>query len=276
MRFTTGRHRKAIRLAAAGVAVAGVAALLPTVTASASAAGGPKPTVVLVHGAWADGSSWNGVTERLQDDGYTVDVPPNPLRGVSSDSAYLADYLAKVTGPIVLVGHSYGGFLISNAALGNTNVKALVYVDAYLPAKGDSLGSLSAYAPGSQVGEAAFNIVGPRDGTGAYTDTYIKPELFPGIFANDQPKKKAALLAAGQRPLNVAALGEPSGEPAWKTIPSWDIVGTLDNVIPPATQRFMAERAGSHVTTIKAAHLSMVSQPAKVERVIVDAARKTS
>ncbi|GAA2522291.1 alpha/beta fold hydrolase [Winogradskya humida] len=265
-----------LRKAVIGLALTGgVAALIPGV-AAASTTHGPKPTVVLVHGAWADGSSWNGVTKRLQDDGYTVAVPPNTLRGVTADSTYLADYLATVKGPIVLVGHSYGGFLISNAALGNTNVKALVYVDAYVPAAGDTLTSLTALNPGGQVTEANLNFVQPLDKTASYTDTYIKPELFPAIFANDQPVKKAAVLASAQRPLNAAALQQPSGTPAWTTIPVWDVVGTVDNVIPAATQRFMAKRANAHTTEIKAAHLSMVSQPEKVENVIVEAARKTS
>jgi pimeloyl-ACP methyl ester carboxylesterase len=259
---------KLVSVAAAGLVLAGLATATPAMSAAASTSHGPKPTVVLVHGAWADGSSWSGVTELLQKDGYTVDVVPNPLRGVATDSAYLADYLATVDGPVVLAAHSYGGFLISNAAVGNANVKALVYVDAYVPAKGDSLESLSEYAPGSQVGPAAFNFVGP--------DTYIKPELFPGIFANDEPKKAAAVRASSQRPLALSAITEPSGDPAWTSIPVWDVVGTLDNVIPPATQRFMAERAKAHITTIKAAHLSMVSQPEKVERVILDAARTTA
>ncbi|MBM0225495.1 MULTISPECIES: alpha/beta fold hydrolase [Micromonospora] len=264
-----------LRNAALGLALAGgVAALVPGV-AAASTASGPKPTVVLVHGAWADGSTWSGVTERLQHDGYTVDVVANPLRGVASDSKYLGDFLATIDGPVVLVAHSYGGFLISNAARDNTNVKALVYVDAYVPAEGDSLLSLTELNPGSQVGPA-IRTVSPKDGSGSYTDTYIQPDLFPGIFANDEPKKKGAMLAAGQRPLNASTLGEPSGTPAWTSIPTWDVIGTVDNVIPPATQRYMAKRANAHTTEIKAAHLSMVSQPEKVERVIVEAARKTS
>jgi pimeloyl-ACP methyl ester carboxylesterase len=183
-------RKRAVRLTVGGVALAVAAAIVPATTAFA-AKGAPtashqaaaKPTVVLVPGAWADGSSWDGVVTDLQHDGYTVDVPPNPLSGVADDSAYLASYLATVTGPIVLVGQSYGGFLISNAATGNANVKALVYVDAFIPAQGETLNQLTDQFPGSQVAQAALNFVSEPGGV---TDVYIKPADFRSILANDE------------------------------------------------------------------------------------------
>ncbi|WP_228562671.1 alpha/beta fold hydrolase [Catenulispora rubra] len=270
-------HKRAARFAALGAALAVAAAIVPAATAFATNDGshpGPaKPTVVLVHGAWADGSSWAGVVTRLQHDGYTVDVPPNPLGGVAEDSAYLASYLKTVPGPVVLVGHSYGGFAITNAATGDANVKALVYVDAYLPAQGETLNGLTAQFPGSQVAPAALNFV-PEPG--GVNDVYIKPADFRAILANDLPAAQAAELAATQRPIAASALNELSGTPAWSTIPSWDVIGTDDHALPAAAQEFMAHRAGSTVTKIDASHLSMLSHPKQVTAVIEDAARHTS
>jgi pimeloyl-ACP methyl ester carboxylesterase len=232
-----------------------------------------KPTIVLEHGAWADGSSWSGVVTRLQKDGYTVDVPPNPLRGLDSDSAYLASYLATVPGPIVLVGHSYGGFVTTNAATGDKNVKALVYVDAYIPAQGDTLNSLTSQFPGSQITPAALNFV---SSPGGVTDVYIKPALFRSILANDLPARQAAELAATQRPIAASTLTDVSGPPAWASIPSWAVIGTADHAIPPAAQEFMAARAHATVTRINASHLSLISHPGTVANVIEEAARHTS
>jgi pimeloyl-ACP methyl ester carboxylesterase len=268
------------RFALIGLALAGLVGI-PGLVASAStssqshdqASPALKPTIVLEHGAWADGSSWSGVVTRLQQDGYTVDVPPNPLRGPVSDSAYLASYLATVPGPIVLVGHSYGGFVTTNAATGDKNVKALVYVDAYIPAQGETLNSLTAQFPGSQITPAALNFV---PSPGGVTDVYINPSQFRGILANDLPASQAAELAATQRPIAATALTEPSGPPAWTTIPSWDVIGTADHAIPPAAQEFMAARAHATVTKINASHLSMISHPGEVANVIEEAARQTS
>ena len=271
------------RFALAGIALVALAAI-PSTVAAASTSGhsqatsshsqsAVKPTIVLEHGAWADGSSWSGVVTRLQQDGYTVDVPPNPLRGPDSDSAYLASYLATVPGPVVLVGHSYGGFVTTNAATGNTNVKALVYVDAYIPAQGDTINSLTAQFPGSQITPAALNFV---PSPGGVTDAYIKPSLFRSILANDLPASQAAELAATQRPIAATALTEPSGPPAWATIPSWDVIGTADHASPPAAQEFMAARAHASVTKIDASHLSMISHPGTVANVIEEVARHTS
>ena len=267
--------RKA-RFALVGLAIAGLAAS-PSAVAAASTSShshaAAKPTIVLEHGAWADGSSWSGVVTRLQKDGYTVDVPPNPLRGLDSDSAYLASYLATVPGPIVLVGHSYGGFVTTNAATGDKNVKALVYVDAYIPAQGDTLNSLTSQFPGSQISPAALNFV---PSPGGITDVYIKPSLFGSILANDLPASQAAELAATQRPIAATALTDVSGPPAWASIPSWAVIGTADHAIPPAAQEFMARRAHATVTKINASHLSLISHPGTVAKVIEEAARQTS
>jgi pimeloyl-ACP methyl ester carboxylesterase len=267
------------RLALIGVAAATLAAVPAVATASASSHShatssqsgtAAKPTIVLEHGAWADGSIWDGVVMRLQRAGYTVDVPPNPLRGPDSDSAYLASFLATVTGPVVLVGNSYGGFVTTDAATVDKNVKALVYVDSYIPAQGDTINSLNAKFPGSLISPAALNFV---PSPGGVTDVYIKPALFRGILANDLPASQAAVLAATQRPIAASALAEPSGAPAWISIPSWDVIGTADHAIPPAEQEFMAARAHATVTKIRASHLSMISHPWAVTKVIEAAAR---
>ena len=243
--------------------------------------GGAKPVIVLEHGAWADGSSWDQVVRILQGDGYTVYVPPNPLRGVAADSAYLHDFLthnANLAGkPVVLVGHSYGGFVITNAAVGDSEVKALVYVDAFLPKQGDTLQSLT--TSGSCLAAdptTVFDVVPYPGGPARDVDLYVKQSVFPGCFANGLPPAQAAALAATQRPLPFSALTEPSGVPAWRTIPSWDVIGTADHIIPPAQQLFMATRAHAHITEINAPHLSMISNPGAVTRVIEQAARTIS
>ena len=267
--------RKA-RFALIGLALGGLVAIPSTVAAASTSNQSDltgKPTIVLEHGAWADGSSWSGVVTRLQKDGYTVDVPPNPLRGLASDSAYLASYLATVPGPIVLVGHSYGGFVTTNAATGDKNVKALVYVDAYIPAQGDTLNSLTSQFPGSQIAPAALNFV---PSPGGVTDVYIKPALVRSILANDLSASQAAELAATQRPIAASTLTDVSGPPAWTSIPSWAVIGTADHAIPPAAQEFMARRAHATVTKINASHLSLISQPGEVTNVIEEAARHTS
>jgi pimeloyl-ACP methyl ester carboxylesterase len=236
----------------------------------------PKPTVVLVHGAWADSSSWDGVVERLQHDGYTVDVPPNPLRGLAVDSAYIAAFLHSIAGPIVLVGHSYGG-VITNAATGNPNVKALVYIDAFAPDQGETVFQLAGAQPGSAVAVAdpttVFSLVPVPGGD---VDLHVLPSVFPGAFANDLPARTAATLAATQRPFALSAGSEPSGVPAWRTIPSWYLVGTVDNVIPPAERRVMAKRAHAHTVEVRASHLSMISQPGAVTGLVESATRSTA
>jgi pimeloyl-ACP methyl ester carboxylesterase len=241
-----------------------------------------KPVIVLEHGAWADASSWNSVISRLQRAGFTVYAPPNPLRGLPQDSAYLHDFLtqnAALAGqPVVLVGHSYGGAVITNAAVGDPQVKVLVYVDAFIPDQGETLLQLSSAQPGSCLGGNpvdVFNLVPYPGGPTGDVDTYIKPNLVPGCFASGLPAPQAAVIAATQRPLAASTLGEPSGPPAWKTIPSWAVIGTADRVIPPAELMFMANRAGAHITDVNAGHLSMISKPSVITRVILDAAEAT-
>jgi|SRR5262245_4605402 len=235
---------------------------------------GARPTIVLVHGAWADGSSWNEVTRRLQSAGYTVEVPPNPLRSLSGDSASLASFLSTISGPIVLVGHSYGGAVITNAATGNANVKALVYIDAYIPDKDQTIVGLTGDGSCFAVKDltTVFDFVPIPGAPSEDVDAYVKPAVFPGCFANGLPADEGELLAASQRPLATAALNEPSGPPAWKDIPSWALVGLDDHIIPPAGQLAMANNANAHVAEIHAPHLSMLSDPQAVERVILAAA----
>jgi pimeloyl-ACP methyl ester carboxylesterase len=203
-----------------------------------------KPTIVLVHGAFADSSSWNGVVTALRGDGYPVLALANPLRGVRADAEYLRSTLAGVEGDVVLVGHSYGGMVISNGGTGNPNVKALVFVGAFAPDAGDSAATLSGRFPGSTLAETLAAVKLP----GGDTDLYIRQDRYHAQFAADSPADVAAVLAAGQRPITEAALGEASGEPVWKSVPSWFVFGSEDRNIPAAVHRFMAERAGSRRT----------------------------
>jgi pimeloyl-ACP methyl ester carboxylesterase len=247
----------------------GVGASADTDTKASSA---PKPTIVIVHGAFADGSGWHDVTERLQRRGFTVITPANPLRSLAGDSAYLASILDTIEGPIVLVGHSYGGAVITNAALGHGDVKALVYIAAFAPDEGETLGQLLALNPGSQTTPENL-IIRPYPGG---VDAYINPAVFRQVFAADVPARETAVMASAQRPLDPAALGAPSGPAAWKTIPSWYLVAKNDNAIPPATERFMAQRAGSHTVEVKSSHVAMISQPDDVSDLIRSAVRATS
>lgn len=236
-----------------------------------------KPTVVMVHGAWADASGWDGVTRRLVNHGYTVRNPPNPLRGLSNDAATIRDFLSTLSGPIILVGHSYGGAVITNAATGNPNVKALVYVDAFAPKEGESVFPLAGADSALNVDPATvFDFVpypGAPDGD---VDLYLKHSTFLDSFATGVPRPQAELLYANQRPLTLSAGFAPSGTPAWATIPSWYVLGTEDAIITPAAQQFMAERAGSTITRVKAGHLSMITAAPQVSAVIEQAARATS
>jgi pimeloyl-ACP methyl ester carboxylesterase len=268
-------------VAAVILAIVGLAVPLSQIASAgtnepAAAGHGPKPTIVLVHGAWADTSSWNGVIQRLQADGYTVYAPPDPLQGLPYDSAYIRDFLHSISGPIVLVGHSYGGAVITNAATGDSQVKALVYVDAFAPAQGQTLEQLLASKPGSCAVPANLNVVpypGAPTGVG---EAYIKQSVFPGCMADGLPAAQARVLAVTQLPIATIALTQKTGVPAWKTIPSWAVVGTADHAIPPALQLAMANRAHAHITKVDAPHLSMVSDPAAVTNVIMQAVRATS
>ncbi|MEU0602791.1 alpha/beta hydrolase [Streptomyces sp. NPDC006393] len=240
-----------------------------------------KPTIVLVHGAWADSSSWSGVVKRLRADGYKVSAPATPLRGLSSDSAYLADYLKTIKGPIVLVGHSYGGAVITDAATGNSHVKALVYVAAFAPDKGESTADLVAEFPGSHLSDdphaALPTALSPvpftqADGSTG-TDLYIKPDKYRDVFLSDRVNTaKAAELAATQRPITAQAVGEPSGTPAWKTIPSWYLVAHDDHTLPAAAERAMAARAHAHTVEVAGPHAIAVTDPHAVTRLVEQAA----
>ena len=258
------------RLAVVLTACAAFAALPAAAQAAA------KPTVVLVHGAFADASGWYGVQERLEDKGYKVVSPANPLRGVSADAAYLKSFLGQISGPIVLVGHSYGGVVITNAATGNANVKALVYVAAFAPDQGDTVLSLSELGTDDQLGPATLDVkTFPNpDGTTGQEGT-IKLNVFREIFAGDLSKKLARNMALAQRPASLVALGEPSGVPAWKTIPSYYMVAGADKAIGADTEKAMAKRINPRKTiTVKgASHVVMISQPKVTADFILDAAK---
>lgn len=276
-------HLRLCIITAAMLAIAGLVIPFSQIasartSASAAGGGGPKPSIVLVHGAWADSSSWDGVASRLQRDGYTVYVPPNPLQGLSYDSAFLRDFLHSISGPIVLVGHSYGGAVITNAATGDNQVKALVYVDAFAPAQGQTIGQLVSSEPGSCVLPPANLTIVPFPGAPkGVADAYVKQSVFPSCLANGLPAAEARVLAATQRPLSTIALTQKSGVPAWKTIPSWAVIGTADHAIPPAVLVAMAKQAHARVTMVPGApHLSMIYSPGTVTKVILKAVRATT
>jgi len=243
--------------------------------APAPAGAQPKPTVVLVHGAFADASGWSKVIARLQRRGYSVFAPANPLRGVAGDAAYLRSVLSQIEGPIVLVGHSYGGFVMTNAATGNPNVKALVYIAAFAPAAGETVQALTSRAPGSLLGPDTLTIrTFPTPDGQVAPEGYITPGAFRKVFAADLPKTQTDVMAASQRPAALATLNEPSGPPAWATIPSWYLVAGADRTIGTANLRFMAQRI--HATTVeakRASHVVMMSQPRTTTKLILAAAR---
>jgi pimeloyl-ACP methyl ester carboxylesterase len=275
--LTLDRPRPARIATVAASALLVLALIFSPAFASNARAGDRTPTIALVHGAWADSGSWDSVIRRLQGDGYAVYAPPNPLRGLPNDSEAVASFLHTIRGPIILVGHSYGGVVITNAAVGNARVKALVYVDAFIPARGETLPELVGYASCFAVPDLStvFNFVPYPGAPSGVFDAYVKPDVFPGCFANGLPDRQAAVLAATQRPLSTSAFADASGRPAWKTIPSWAVIGTADHVIPAEDQRSMAQRAHAYVKEITAPHLSMISDPQVVARAIVRAARRT-
>lgn len=269
------RRRTRSRVALTVLLLALLAVFMPSLAAGTTGTHGvrhhkPKPTVVLVHGAFADASGWADVVSRLQRKGYPVLAPANPLRGVAADTAYLDSVLRTVSGPIVLVGHSYGGFVTTNAATGNPNVKALVYIAAFAPDDGDTVGALQGRFPGTKLTPDALDIRPLPDGAGA--DGYVKAALFRDIFAGDLPSRTTAVLAATQRPAEVHTLQQPSGPPAWKTVPAYTLVARDDNLIPAAAQRFMAKRAGAHTVEVRASHVAMMSRPDATTDLIVTAA----
>jgi pimeloyl-ACP methyl ester carboxylesterase len=224
-----------------------------------------RPTIVLVHGAWADASSWNAVIAELQSQGFEVLAPTNLLRGVQQDADYVASFLAQRTsGPVVLVGHSYGGVVITNAGAAGGDVKALVYVDAFIPDEGENVfqilgGSGSAFDVPDPT--AVFDIAGYPSSPDGDAEAFLKREAAFDFFAQDLPEADRGVVYAGQRPITLSANTAPTTAAAWKTIPSWAVVGLADKVIPAATQRSMAERAGATITEVDASHVSMVSHP---------------
>jgi pimeloyl-ACP methyl ester carboxylesterase len=272
VRVVTAVASVGLLLAAAAVLPADAAAPRETGRHSAQPRG-VKPTIVLVHGAFADSSGWSVVAAALQSEGYPVLAFSNPLRGVQYDSAYLRSFLGTVQGPIVLVGHSYGGAVITNAGTGNPNVKSLVYVAAYALDEGETVQAANALGGGHT--ELGNNLViRPFPGASAGdADAYINPTSFRSLFAQDVPRAIAATMAGAQRPAALAAFGTPSGEPAWKTIPSWYIVATQDKTIPPEAERVMAQRAHAHTVEVDSSHVVMISKPRAVLAVIRQAAR---
>jgi pimeloyl-ACP methyl ester carboxylesterase len=236
----------------------------------------PQPTIVLVHGAWADASSWNAVSTELRGQGFTVFSPPNLLRGVATDAAYIASFVAQRTeGPVVLVGHSYGGFVITNAAADAEDVKALVYVDAFVPDQGETVfqilgGSGSALDVPDPT--TVLDLVGYPGSPEGDLEAFLKADTVHQQFAQDLGEAERWLIVESQRPITLSANTSPSGEGAWKSRPSWAVVGTEDRVIPPATQRSMAERAGATISEVAGSHVSMVSHPGATIEAILAAA----
>ena len=230
-----------------------------------------KPTVVLVHGAFADSSSWNGVVADLTRDGYHVVAAANPLRGVANDAAAVRTVINAIPGPVILVGHSYGGTVISAAADGASNVKALVYVAAFAPEVGESTFDLTGKFPGSTLPPTLDK---PVDLPGGAHDLYIQQDKFPAQFAADVPLAQARLMAVAQRPLTDAAGAEKAAAASWKTIPSWWVYGEADRNIPPAAMKWMAQRASAKkvVTIPGASHVVMISHPREVSKLIEAAA----
>ncbi|WP_027345020.1 alpha/beta fold hydrolase [Hamadaea tsunoensis] len=262
-------------------AIAGVTALALTFAGMSSAFGAYskpskiKPTVVLVHGAFADASGWNAEIGTLRRLGYPVVAAANPLRGLTSDADYVRALLQSISGPIVLVGHSYGGAVITNAARGVPNVRALVYIGAFLPDQGESIATTpdpatypSLLGPGTTQVRPVPNAaaVGGTD-----LDLTIKPEDFRSVFAGDVPAPTAELMAIEQRPLALTAYTETSGAPSWRALPTWDLITLDDQAINPAGQRFMAERAHARVQTVHSSHAVMVSHPDAVTRIVLAA-----
>jgi pimeloyl-ACP methyl ester carboxylesterase len=233
---------------------------------------GSQPTVVLLHGAWADASSWNDVIERLQAEGLQVTAPANPLRGISIDSTYIASLLDQIPGPVIAVAHSYGGAVITNSATNANNVVGLVYVSAFVPDEGETLADIASKSQDSVVNPALRPLQYPT-GEGAETavEFTIDPAEFHDVFAADLPAEQTSLMAATQRPLSALPFSEPTGVPAWKKLPSWAVVATGDKAAGADVVRSMAERAGATITEVEGSHVIMMSQPQVVVDVILTA-----
>jgi pimeloyl-ACP methyl ester carboxylesterase len=259
---------------AAVIVSVGLLAMAPAAAVHGGGRSDPKPTIVLVHGAFADSSGFDAIVRRLLADGYPVVAAANPLRGLASDATRVRAVLDSIAGPIVLVGHSYGGAVISAAASGDGDVKALVYLAAFVPETGESAQDLVGRFPGSTVGESLKPVPLP-DGQ---VDLSIDPAVFHPNFAGDLPAEDAAVHAVTQRPASGAALGEPAaGSQAWHTIPNYNLVSGADKIIPRATQEFMAERAGATVEVVEgASHMVFASRPDTTVDFIERAARETA
>jgi pimeloyl-ACP methyl ester carboxylesterase len=243
----------------------------PVASVPAAPANGVKPTVVLVHGAWADTSSWDGEVAALQKQGYDARAIANPLENLTTDSEYVSNFLKSLTGPVVLVGHSYGGSVITNAAAGNPNVKALVYVDAAAPAVGETNGSLSGSdSVLKHTSEADLFDKVPYPGAPAgAVDLYLEKDVFLNDFGNDLPTDVATRLWATQRAASTSAFETPSKFAAWQTIPSWYFISSGDRIITPTSEKAMAARAHSTVTVFDGgSHLTLISHPDAVTAVI--------
>jgi len=245
--------------------------LIFTTAAASQPTPAPKPTILLVHGAFADSTSWNGVVAELTHDGYPVVSAANPLRGASSDAAYVSSIVKSINGPVVLVGHSYGGTVITQAGADTANVQALVFVSAFAPDVGESSFELAGKFPGSVLSDVLAPPVTTPEGK---QDLYIRTDQFPAAFAADLPSAAARIAAFAQRPLTLQAGEEKVGVAAWKTIPSWYIYGSKDLAIPPAAMKFMAGRARARKTVVVpgASHVVMISHPHDVAVLIEEAA----
>jgi pimeloyl-ACP methyl ester carboxylesterase len=230
------------------------------------------PTVVLVHGAFADAGSWAALTELLIAEGVAVQAPANPLRGIASDSAYVASVIAQIPGPVLAVGHSYGGAIITNAATGASNVVGLVFVAAFSPEEGETLGEAEGTSRDSALGPALLQRQFPTGSAGeSAVELYVDPARFHEVFARDLPEAQAAVLGASQRPVAASAFDEKNGVPAWKTLPSWAVVATGDKAAGADVILRMAQRAGAEITELEGSHVIMISQPRAVADVILAA-----
>jgi len=231
----------------------------------------PSPTIVFVHGAFADASGWAAAMITLRNEGHRVIAPANPLRGLAVDAAYVRSFLETIPGPIVIVGHSYGGAVLTNAAAGNDNVKALVYIAAFALDEGESVGAANTLGGG--VPEVVNHLV-VRPFAGASVgdaDAYIDPEVFHEFFCADLDDVQATVMALTQRPGSLGSLAEPSGVPAWRDTPSWYLVAAQDRTIPPVAQREMARRAGARTVEIDSSHVAMISHPDEVVELVHEA-----